>query len=77
MEMATKKVIQRQPQELKNGTKIIIGHRVAAVQNADQILILENGRVAERGTHEELLKKRGLYYQTFKVQYGEEEMEWQ
>ena len=77
LDMETEKEIQRQLQELKNCTKIIIGHRISAVQNADQILILENGRVAERGTHEELLKKRGLYYQTFKVQYGEEEMEWQ
>ena len=77
LDMETEKEIQRQLQELKNCTKIIIGHRISAVQNADQILILENGRVAERGTHEELLKKRSLYYQTFKVQYGEEEMEWQ
>lgn len=77
LDMETEKEIQRQLQELKSCTKIIIGHRISAVQNADQILILENGRVAERGTHEELLKKRGLYYQTFKVQYGEEEMEWQ
>ena len=77
LDMETEKEIQRQLQELKNCTKIIIGHRISAVQNADQILILENGRVAERGTHEELLKKRGLYYQTFKVQYGGEEMEWQ
>ena len=77
LDMETEKEIQRQLQELKKCTKIIIGHRISAVQNADQILILENGRVAERGTHEELLKKRGLYYQTFKVQYGEEEMEWQ
>ena len=77
LDMETEKEIQRQLQELKNCTKIIIGHWISAVQNADQILILENGRVAERGTHEELLKKRGLYYQTFKVQYGEEEMEWQ
>ena len=77
LDMETEKEIQRQLQELKNCTKIIIGHRISAVQNADQILILENGRVAERGTHEELLKRRSLYYQTFKVQYGEEEMEWQ
>lgn len=77
LDMETEKEIQRQLQELKSCTKIIIGHRISAVQNADQILILENGRVAERGTHEELLKKRSLYYQTFKVQYGEEEMEWQ
>ena len=77
LDMETEKEIQRQLQELKSCTKVIIGHRISAVQNADQILILENGRVAERGTHEELLKKRGLYYQTFKVQYGEEEMEWQ
>ena len=46
LDMETEKEIQRQLQELKNCTKIIIGHRISAVQNADQLLILETGRVS-------------------------------
>ena len=77
LDMETEKEIEGQLRRLSDCTKVIIGHRISAVRNADQILILENGRVAERGTHEELLKKKGLYYQTYQVQYGEEEMTWQ
>lgn len=77
LDMETEKEIEGQLRQLSDCTKVIIGHRISAVRNADQILILENGRVAERGNHEELLKKKGLYYQTYQVQYGEEEMTWQ
>ena len=45
--------------------------KVPAVRNADEIIILEDGRIAERGTHSELLRKKGLYYQTYMAQYGE------
>lgn len=44
-------------------TKIIIAHRLSTVQRADQILVLEKGKVAERGTHNQLLKKKGIYSQ--------------
>ena len=40
-------------------TKIIIAHRISAVRNADEIIVLEKGSVAERGTHKELLEKKG------------------
>ena len=49
-------------------TKIIIGQRISAVKDADQILVLENGRITERGTHEELLKNHGYYWQTYALQ---------
>lgn len=75
LDMETEQYIQTTLRELSNTTKIIIGHRISAVCNADEILILENGRIAERGTHKTLLEKKGLYYQTYLSQYGEQETE--
>lgn len=68
LDMETEHEIQKRLNGLENTTKIIIGHRISAVRHADEILYLEDGRIAERGTHEELLAKRGLYYQTCLVQ---------
>jgi ATP-binding cassette subfamily B protein len=48
----------------------VVAHRISAVRNADEIIYLKDGRIAERGTHEELLAKKGLYYDTFVAQYG-------
>lgn len=70
LDMETEQEIQKMLQELANTTKIIIAHRISAVCHADEIIYLENGSIAERGTHEELLAKRGLYYETFLAQYG-------
>ncbi|MDD2967998.1 MAG: ABC transporter ATP-binding protein [Lachnospiraceae bacterium] len=50
-------------------TKVIIAHRISAVRSADEILFLDNGSIAERGTHETLMKKQGLYYETYLAQY--------
>lgn len=68
LDMETEHEIQKMLNGLENTTKIIIGHRISAVRHADEILYLEDGGIAERGTHEELLAKRGLYYQTCLVQ---------
>ena len=57
--------------ELKDTTKIIIAHRISAVRHADEIIYLENGRIVERGTHEQLLAKKGYYSTVFHHQYGE------
>ncbi|MCI9204599.1 MAG: ABC transporter ATP-binding protein [Lachnospiraceae bacterium] len=70
LDMETEQSIHETLKNLPDTTKIIIGHRISAVCHADEILILENGRIAERGTHESLLSQKGLYYQTYLSQYG-------
>ena len=50
-------------------TKLIVSHRISAVRNANKIIVLDKGLVVEAGTHDELLQKNGLYYETYKSQY--------
>lgn len=71
LDMETEHLIQKSLNDLSDTTKIIIAHRISAVRNADEIIFLEDGAIAERGTHESLLEKKGLYYQTFMAQYGD------
>ena len=52
-----------------SATVFIIAHRISAVKNADIILFLDNGQVVEKGTHEELLKLKGKYYEVYKEQF--------
>ena len=75
LDMETEQCIHETLRHLEGTTKIIIGHRISAVCHADEILILEEGRIAERGTHKSLLEKKGLYYQTYVAQYGEPDKE--
>ena len=70
LDMETEHEIQKTLNSLKDTTKIIIAHRISAVCHADEIIYLQDGRIAEHGTHEELLAKKGLYYDTYMAQYG-------
>lgn len=58
----------------RDTTKIIISHRVSTVQNSDEIIFLEEGRIAERGDHESLLEEKGLYYELYEKQLLEEKI---
>ena len=71
LDMETEHAIQEALNTMAGITKVIIAHRISAVRNADEIIFLEDGKVAERGTHESLLEKKGLYYDTYMAQYGE------
>lgn len=71
LDMETEHEIQKVLRDITDASKIIIAHRISAVRRADEIIYLENGVIAERGTHEELLAKKGLYYNTYMAQYPE------
>lgn len=73
LDMETEHQIQQELKDMKGVTKVIIAHRISAVRHADEIIILQDGRIAERGTHESLLRKKGLYYDTYVAQYEEPE----
>jgi ABC-type multidrug transport system fused ATPase/permease subunit len=64
----TERIMQEALHRLAEGrTCLIIAHRLSTVTSADKILALESGRIVEMGTHQELLKKKGLYYQMFET----------
>jgi len=52
----------------KGKTVVIVAHRLSTVKNADQIVILDKGEIAETGTHKELVEKKGAYYNLVKDQ---------
>jgi len=70
LDMETEHMIQKSLTQIP-ATKIIIAHRISAVRNADEIIILKDGKITERGTHDLLLKEKGYYYQTYQAQYGD------
>lgn len=54
---------------MKNRTTLVIAHRLSTVQNADEILVLDEGRIVERGSHDVLLQQQGLYYALYQMQF--------
>lgn len=68
-------ILKRLRQVMKNCTSIIVSHRISTVRHADQIIVVDNGRIVERGVHNTLLKKHGLYYKLYQRQILEKSLE--
>lgn len=70
----TERLIQRAFEKLLEGrTSFVIAHRLSTIRNADQVLLLRDGEIIERGTHHELLEQEGAYYDLYMSQFREEE----
>ena len=65
------RILSRLKDEFKNRSCVIISHRLSAVEQADEILVFDDGRIIERGTHGELMQKNGLYARMYALQHRE------
>jgi len=55
---------------MKNRTSFVIAHRLSTIRGADTILVMDHGRLIEQGSHEELLGRRGFYYDLYNAQFA-------
>lgn len=68
----TEQLIQQAVERvMRDRTSIVVAHRLSTIQRADRIIVLHHGEIRERGTHQELLAERGLYWRLFKLQYAD------
>jgi ATP-binding cassette subfamily B protein len=68
-------ILRRLRGVMQDRTSIVVAHRISTVKDADEILVLDDGRIAERGTHRELLERNGIYAQMYRRQLLEEELD--
>ena len=66
----TEVLIQQSLEKMKSiGTMLVVAHRLSTIQHADQIIVLQNGRIVEKGDHQQLLKNLGYYYKLYQLQF--------
>ncbi|MCP4646346.1 MAG: ATP-binding cassette domain-containing protein, partial [bacterium] len=68
-------ILAKLKKEMSGLTNILIAHRISTVQHADLILVLDDGKLVEKGTHQDLLEKEGYYTELYRMQQLEEEVE--
>lgn len=72
----TEILIQDSLEKMKNiGTMLIVAHRLSTIQHADNIILLSHGEIQEQGTHQELLRQKGRYYQLYTLQYQKQQIQ--
>jgi ATP-binding cassette subfamily B protein len=70
-----RRILDQLESVLRGRTSIVISHRVSSVRRADQIVVVDDGRIVERGTHDELVRSDGLYADLYRRQQITEELE--
>lgn len=69
----TEELIQESLEKMMNiSTMLIVAHRLSTIQHSDKIIVMQKGEIKEEGSHQELLKQRGLYYNLYRLQYDDE-----
>jgi ATP-binding cassette subfamily B protein len=72
--METERLIEQALTEIMRGrTTFVVAHRLSTVKRADEVLVLDGGRIVERGTHEELIARQGPYRRIYDVQMRDQE----
>ena len=72
----TEVLIQDSLEKMKNiGTMLIVAHRLSTIQHADNIILLSHGEIVEQGNHQELLRKKGKYYDLYSLQFNKQQLE--
>lgn len=74
LDVATERVVEQNVSRL-SCTQLVIAHRLSTIRNADLILVLDQGRIVEQGTHAQLLRRNGCYAQLIKTQLENGELE--
>ena len=72
----TEVLIQDSLEKMKNiGTMLVVAHRLSTIQHSDNIILLSHGEILEQGNHQELLHKKGRYYQLYTLQYNKQQLQ--
>ena len=74
LDAESESLVQKALEEtMSERTSLVIAHRLSTIRNADQILVIEDGRVVQRGSHTDLLREGGLYKDLYETQFAQQE----